>query len=124
MRLFTPRPTTFKKWIQPQATVIIELQFECEYVKAIWSKCLQRTNELRSAVNPTENDLEKVLCCLEPNKTVLTVHSEVIMRIRALKENVDHLLLPKIFVKNAITSVSKKERNQEIKNQLLHLIDN
>ena len=97
---------------------------ECEYVKAIWSKCLQRTNELRTAVNPTENDLEKVLCCLEPNKTVLTVHSEVIMRIRALKENVDHLLLPKIFVKNAITSVSKKEQNQEIKNQLLHLIDN
>ena len=45
----------------------------------------------------------------EPNKIALAIHSEIILRIRMLKDDSDHLLLPKIFVKNAVNAVLRNE---------------
>ena len=39
---------------------------------------------------------------------ILTIHCEVILRIRALRDDAEYLLLPKVLVKNAISMVGKK----------------
>ena len=82
---------------------------DCLYVKAIWNKALNLTNKLRENVNHQEDYVEKIFMSSEPNKIALAIHSEIILRIRMLKDDSDHLLLPKIFVKNAVNAVLRNE---------------
>ena len=96
---------------------------DCSYAKAIWDKCLQLTNKLRELINPQETNLDRIFCCKEPNRVILTIHCEILLRLRSLKDDVDHLLLPKIFVKNAISMVGKRELKREIKDQILALLE-
>ena len=96
---------------------------ECPYTRAIWSKCLNLTKELRMNYDPNEEEIDKIFCCHEPDKLILTIHAEIMLRIRGLKDDVDHLLLPKLFVKNAISMVGKRERKQEIRAKVLELLE-
>ena len=94
--------------------------FHCPYVKEIWRKTLNQTDKLRLTIDQNESLIDKALCCTNnPNKVALTLHAEIILRIRQLKdEEANLLLLPRLFVKNALQSIWRKELNRETKTQL------
>ena len=96
---------------------------DCSYAKAIWDKCLQLTNKLHESINPLETNSDRIFCCKEPNRVILTIHCQILLRLTSLKDDVDHLLLPKILVKNAISMVGKRELKREIKDQILALLE-
>ena len=99
--------------------------FDCPYIKEIWSKTLTLTNKLRTNIDPNETLIEKALCCTSnPNSISLTVHAEIVTRIRQLREEeANLLLLPKLFVKNAIVHVWRKELNGATKAQLSAILN-
>ena len=99
--------------------------FECPYVANIWQKTLAITDKLRTSIDPLETPIEKALCCTnEPKPLALTIHAEIITKIRQFKdEEANLLLLPKLLVKNAIRSVLKREINDSIKTELISLLD-
>ena len=84
------------------------------------------TDKLKTTIEPNRTLIEQALCCTSnPNCASLTVHAEIVTRIRQLRdEDANLLLLPKIFVKNAITHVWRKEVKDEIKTQLGMLFNN
>ena len=94
---------------------------ECDYVKEIWRRTLQLTNKLRIN-NGNETLLEKIMSSSEPNLGILTVHAEVLSRIRSLDPEANVLTLPIIIAKNAIARVRRRERNQVIKGALENLL--
>ena len=97
--------------------------FECSYIKEIWRRTFLITNKLRLRIQPNETTIERVLCCTnEPNLTSLTIHAEIINRIRQLKDTEANLLLwPKLFVKKAGELLLRREQNQTVKNSLIDL---
>ena len=96
--------------------------FECPYAVAIWKRCLKLTEKLRQLVRSQEELLEKIYTSSEPNLTSLTIHSEIMLRIRGFKDE-DHLLLPKLIVKSAIASLIKKETNPDTRNKIATLLN-
>ena len=98
--------------------------FECPYVANIWRRTIDITNKLRTSIDQTETIVEKALCCTnEPKSIAITIHAEIIARIRQLKdEEANLLLLPKLIVKNSIRSVWRRETNDEIKTELASLL--
>ena len=98
--------------------------FECPYVANIWRRTIDITNKLRTSIDQTETIVEKALCCTnEPKSIAITIHAEIIARIRQLKdEEANLLLLPKLMVKNSIRSVWRRETNDEIKTELASLL--
>ena len=97
---------------------------ECPYVKELWRRTFELTDQLRVNRNPLECTLDRALCIKEPNKTSLTVHAEILGRIRSFKdEQVTMLTLPKLIVQLAIRNLIKKELNAEIKTELTNLLE-
>ena len=94
----------------------------CPYAKAIWDRGFSITNKLRENI-PQEDYLEKIFTSSEPNRIALTIHSEIILRIRTLKDDADHLLLPKIFVKNAVNAVLKNETGLTLRRKIREAVD-
>ena len=80
---------------------------------------------MRTNIDPNETLIEKALCCTNnPNSISLTVHAEIVTRIRQLREEeANLLLLPKLFVKNAIVHVWRKELNGATKAQLSAILN-
>ena len=99
---------------------------ECPYIKEIWRRTLLLTDKLRHSIEPTETQEEKILCCTrEPNKLALTLHAEIISRIRQLKDNeANLLLLPKLFVKKSAEWILRREKNALIKTEMAELLEN
>ena len=99
--------------------------FDCPYVKEIWKKTLRLTDKLRLSIDPNESFIEKALCCTrEPNKISLTLHAEIIARIRQLKDNeANLLLLPRLFVKKAAEWTLRREQSIEFKTIIASLLD-
>ena len=52
---------------------------------------------------------------VDTNPKILTIHAEILLRILRLKDNAEFLLMPKIFVKNAIKSISVYDNNETVK---------
>ena len=102
---------------------LIHKYLECPYTRAIWAKCLEITKKLRKINNPTETEMDRIFCCNEPNRIILTIHCEIILRIRALRDDAEYLLLPKVLVKNAISMVGKREIKNEIKTEVMELLN-
>ena len=76
---------------------------ECEYVREIWQKTLNISSKLRTIDDPTETLLDKLFCATsDVTIASLTVHAEIILRIKQLKEDSNYLVLPRILVHNAI----------------------
>ena len=84
---------------------------------------LKLTNKIRRDINPIETESEKIFCCNEPDQVALTIHAEILLRIKALKDDADYLLLPKLLVKNAVIAISKRELKRELKEKALSLLD-
>ena len=61
---------------------------------------------------------------MEQNKCFKkTLHAEILSRILSLKDNESYLMLPKVFVRNAILYLSKRERKEPIKIELASLLN-
>ena len=99
--------------------------FECPYIKEIWKRTLSVTDKLRQSIELTETLTEKALCCTrEPNRITLTIHAEIINRIRQLKDDEANLLmLPKLFVKKAVEWTLRRELNTTIKDSISELLN-
>ena len=109
-----------------QIETIEHKYFDCPYIAEIWKRTMLLTDKLKTTIEPNRTLIEQALCCTSnPNCASLTVHAEIVTRIRQLRdEDANLLLLPKIFVKNAITHVWRKEVKDEIKTQLGMLFNN
>ena len=66
--------------------------------------------------------MEQVLGLTEPNDIILTVHAEVLLRIRQLDPDANYLIHPKTLVKNSIKKIIKSEKKSEIKTVLSTLL--
>ena len=99
--------------------------FECPYIKEIWKRTLSVTDKLRQSIELTETLTEKALgCTREPNRITLTIHAEIINRIRQLKDDEANLLmLPKLFVKKAVEWTLRRELNTTIKDSISELLN-
>lgn len=97
---------------------------ECPYVKQIWKQTLKLTETMRNYPQPNEELADKIFTVREPNKISLTVHAEIITKIRYFKdEPPNSLLLPKLLVKVAIENLIRKELNAVLKNELRDLLE-
>ena len=96
--------------------------FFCDYVKEIWKKTFQLTNKIRLAITPNEDILGQILGTIEPNNVILTIHAEILSRIRQLSQEANYLILPKIIVRKALEKLAKSEKNNVIKTSLNSLL--
>ena len=99
--------------------------FDCPYIKEIWRRALILTDRYRRSIEPGETLIEKVLCCTrEPLKATLTIHAEIIGRIRQLRDDDANLLmLPKLFVKKAVEWTLRRELDTGIKDSIKELLN-
>ena len=81
---------------------------ECPYIKEIWRRTLALTDRLRNGA-PNEPLIDRVMACPEPNRTILTIHAEMLLEIRRLKDDARHLTLPKILLRKALERLSRRE---------------
>ena len=94
----------------------------CEYIRMIWERVDGITRDLsESHLNLNIN--EKVLCCKNPNNLLLTIHAELILRIRSLKADQTYLIHPKVFVRKAIEHLLKRELKEQVREDLRTLLD-
>ena len=49
---------------------------------------------------------------------MLTINAEILQRILSLRDDQNYLLRPKLFVKQAICFLRKREKSEQIKNDL------
>ena len=92
----------------------------CSYIAAIWRAVTKLT---MPTINPHQVPIETVLCTREPDLTKLTIHAEIILRIRLLKPELNYSIHPRIIAKKAIEHLLKKEKNEAIKNELKDLLN-
>jgi hypothetical protein len=88
----------------------------CEYINRIWIEVFRRTE------NPAPNlDLlsERLIVT---DRITLMLNAEILYRINSLRSDQEYLILPKIFVLNAIRYLIKMERSIEIKTELENLL--
>ena len=105
-----------------QVETLAHKYLECDYVKEIWRRALTYTNRLR--INcPNEPLIDRVMCSSEPNVTILTIHAEILFRIRGLDPTATYVTLPKIIVTKAIEKLARQERKQQIKEILVDLLN-
>lgn len=99
--------------------------FDCPYTAEIWRRTMEITDKLKLTIDPNESLIDRALCTNNPNLAALTVHAEIITRIRQLKaEDANLLLLPKLLVKNSIQNICKKEQNRDTKALLNSILGN
>ena len=65
---------------------------------------------------------EKILCMTETNLISLTIHAELLVRIRQLKGETNYLVHPKVIIRKALEHLIKRENKDEIKRELEDLL--
>ena len=95
--------------------------FDCPYSREIWRRTLLITDTIRSSV-PNEPLINRVMALPEPNRTTLTLHAEVLLEIRRLKDE-NYLTLPKIIIRKAVERLIRREKEVRIKNELSDLLN-
>ena len=95
----------------------------CQYATRIWSKTIELTNTLRVSTEPNE-ELSNLAVGMVTgtNKTLLTIHSEILNRILQLKDDLNYTIHPKRFVELTLRHLVRREKNAEIKSNLEDLL--
>ena len=88
----------------------------CDYVKEIWRRTILATNQLRTNIDPGLDPLDAILCTSEPDPKILTIHAEILLKIRQLDQTANHLTLPRIVLRKTVERVQAFERKQDFKN--------
>ena len=96
----------------------------CQYVAKIWERVYAVTNHLTTS-DPTLEDPTKAIlgAYLSSTTTVLTINAEIMQRIHLLKDDANYLVHPRIFVKQAIIYLLKREKGELIKEELEFILD-
>ena len=96
---------------------------DCPYAKAIWTKALQITDSIKTFRDLNEPLPSRILCSTAPNPIVMTIHAEIILRIKSLKEDQNFLLRPILIIKNALKLINKRESSIEVKEVTAQLLN-
>ena len=94
----------------------------CSYVTALW----KYLGKLISPLDPNPQGApskDKVLCIENPRTAYLTIHAEIIARIRLLKPNSEYSVHPRVIVTKAIEYLIKRENKIDIRSELKDLLD-
>ena len=91
---------------------------KCEYIAAIWRFATNLT------IPGTPQNTEGILCMTESNLTSLTVHGELLLRIRQFKSDNNYLVHPKVIIRKSLEHLIKREKKDEIKGELNDLLQN
>ena len=94
----------------------------CPYVTAIWRTV---TNLSKPSQRLAQNidSKEKILGTINPSRLNLTIHAEIIKRIRQLKAEQNYCVHPRILLKQAINHLYKREKETAIKTELGTLLE-
>ena len=106
----------------PKATDIYNRGLQVA-LNQIWSKTIELTNTLRVSTEPNE-ELSNLAVGMVTgtNKTLLTIHSEILNRILQLKDDLNYTIHPKRFVELTLRHLVRREKNAEIKSNLEDLL--
>ena len=111
----------------PRCQAIETLQhkfIECPYVKKIWETVFGFTKELTIDDLSNEPLNKSILSCnLNSDITSMTINAEILQRILSLKDNNNYTLHPKFFVKLAISHLTKREKQANIKTNLNFILN-
>ena len=96
----------------------------CQYVAKIWERVYAVTNHLTTS-DPTLEDPTKAIlgAYLSSTTTVLTINAEIMQRIHLLKDDANYLQHPKHFVRQALIFLLKREKNEDIKDEIKFILD-
>ena len=94
---------------------------ECDYVKRIWAEAYKYTAATNNPlnINPTEAILGAYK---DSSVATVTLNAEIILRISCLKPD-NYQVHPKFFVKAAVATVLRNERQGEVKDMIKSIWD-
>ena len=95
---------------------------ECPYARAIWTKALALTDRIKTHRDSNEPLPNRILCSTFPNPTVMTIHAEILLRIKGLREDQNFLLRPIVIIKNALKLIIKRESSTDVKEVIAQLL--
>ena len=90
-------------------------------MERIWKETFKQTDKIYQSDGIGFK--EKVLGTnINSNCAVLTCHAEILSRIMLLRDDANHLIRPKIFVRLAIEHIAKREKKPRILESLRDLL--
>ena len=97
--------------------------FNCTYANKIWQEAFRLTDGI-DGPGANQDTLSKIIgTSLNSNVASLTIHAEILNRIMCLRDDANHLLRPKVFVKLAVQHLVKREKSEELKRRLRDLLE-
>ena len=93
----------------------------CDYVQRIWNIIFNVTCPNMTPDTPIENKILGALTGATP--VLVTIHSEILLRILMLRSDQDYLLRPSHFARLAITKILNCEKDHKVKNEVKSLLD-
>ena len=94
----------------------------CPYVTAIWRTVTNLSMPSQRLAQNIDSK-EKILGTINPSRLNLTIHAEIIKRIRQLKAEQNYCVHPRILLKQAINHLYKREKETAIKTELGTLLE-
>ena len=97
--------------------------FECDYARRIWDQAIPFLERLNTVNDPREDRI-KIITATANGTSIesMTLTAEIIQSILQLKQEQNHLLLPKYLVLRAIKNLSIKEGSVKIRGRFIELL--
>ena len=97
--------------------------YECGYSHRIWLETLKLTDKLLVSPQPNVDIAQRILGANgHLDKTALTVHAEIILRLLAIRQSTSYLLRPKVLIKHALNYLKVKENCESFKTKIDSLL--
>ena len=96
--------------------------YNCAYVNKIWSETFKLTDKRYNPPGGQSIKSKATGTDIKTDLIILSTHSEILNRIMSLKDEANYIVRPKIFVKQAIEYLIKKEIKMETKGSLKDLL--
>ena len=97
---------------------------ECPYSARIWRIVLNSCKNIVTTDPLSQQKARAIVgAYLDSNPTILTINAEILLRILSLKDDENHLIHPKHFVRNALKYLVRREKKEEIKRNLKSVLD-
>jgi hypothetical protein len=98
----------------------------CSYISRIWQSADSLTGHRTDLTIDLIQDrlLANSNGDINPEHVNLIIHSEILNRILHLRADADYLIRPKIFVKNTLMYLAKKEKDSKVKTSISNLLSN
>ena len=96
--------------------------YECPTAREIWELTLEATDKLRPTLTraPNEEYLQRIMAaCSDTNRTIVTIHAEILSRIISPAPNKPP---PRIMLQSVLLSTLSKEKEESIKKAIRDLL--